>query len=357
MTCTCSRLVRMSALTECCLLALVLTVLGVASARSQEIAAPRPLGTMAVLSGPTPCEGEECFDIQVTCPEVAAQARGRLKVGAPESSTRKGTILLTTGGLGTGLYVGGESPRIVKELRASGFRTVQLQWADSWLIGSPGKKEGHVRLACRPATVARWVFDHLHDRSPSTAFCASGHSGGSAQVSYMLSHYGLEEILAAVVPTGGPPMARMDLSCARDDPANASLAYPDWATRIIDAGFGFLAPGDPASFNPFVAPASGPCAAGDASFAGTLRQSSVASGEGDYVYPRTMVWFVFEGIDDTHAVAMGMTYYDLLMRQGSPLVGKDTIPDVAHGGRMGLYASREGANRIRDVLINECRPR
>ena len=318
-----------------------------------QTAVPMRLGKLDVLAGPVQCDDGDCYEIRVTCPEVVAPARARVKVGAPGGSSPKGTILFTSGGLGTGWY---DSPRLLADLSAAGFRTVQLQWIDSWLLGSPGKEEGHVRLGCRPATVARWVHDHLYEQRPSTAFCATGHSGGAAQVSYMLSHYGLEEILAAVVPSGGPPMARMDRSCTRDDPANASIAFPDWATRIIDAGFGFLPPGDAQRFNPFQAPAVGPCANGEASFREKFRKASVASGEGDYVYPRTMVWFVFEGIDDTHAVAMGTTYYDLLMKMGSPLVRRTVIPDVSHAGPNGLYNLPNGVEKVRDILLNECRP-
>jgi hypothetical protein len=323
----------------------------------QQTPVPRQLGKLEVLSGPLQCEGGECYEIRVSCPEVDAPARARLKAGAragTSGTSPKGTILFTSGGAGTQWY---NSPSLLSDVAAAGFRTVQLQWIDSWLLGSAGKEEGHVRLGCRPATVARWVYDHLHEQRPTAAFCATGHSGGAAQVSYLLTHYGLKDILAAVVPSGGPPMARMDRSCTRDDPANASLAFPDWATRLIDAGFGFFPPGEPQSFNPFQAPAVGPCARGDASFREKFRQASVASTDGDYSYPRTMVWFVFEGIDDTHAVAMGMTYYDLLIKMGSPLIRKTVVPDVNHAGPSGLYASANGVRTVRDILLGECRPR
>ena len=177
----------------------------------QQTATPRRLGEVEVLSGPAPCDGGDCYDIQVTCPEVAAAARARLKIVAAGGTSPRGTILFTFGNFGDQLYESaGESRRTLADLSAAGFRTVQLQWIDSWLIASPGKEEGHARLGCRPATVARWVHDHLHQSTPSMAFCATGNSGGASQVSYMLSHYGLKEILAAVVPTGGPPMGRID---------------------------------------------------------------------------------------------------------------------------------------------------
>jgi hypothetical protein len=232
-------------------------------------------------------------------------------------------------------------------LSGAGFRIVQLQWIDSWLVAAPGKEEGHMRLGCRPATVARWVYDHLHE--PATgAFCATGNSGGAAQVSYMLSHYGLKDILAAAVPTAGPPKGRLDRACDPDDPAYIRDAA---MRKLNDTGFGFVPPGDLRSLNPNDVPASGPCSRGDTSFREKLRAASVASGDGDYIYPQTMVWFVFEGID-SEAAALGTTYYDLLIKSGSPLVNKTVVPGVDHGG---LVRSRSGAETIRDVLLNECR--
>jgi hypothetical protein len=317
----------------------------------QQTLVPRHLGEVEVLSGPVPCADGQCYNLRVTCPEVAAAAEARLKVVAPSASPR-GTILFATGNEGIGLYENPpESRRTLVDLSAAGFRTVQLQWLDGWLFASPGREEGHARLACRPATVARWVHDHLHEPSPSAAFCATGQSGGASQVSYMLSHYGLEDIFAAVVPSGGPPMGRLDRGCTPGDPA---LIRVESMRKLIDTGFGFIPPGDTRTLRPDDVPATGPCVRGDPSFREKLRQASVASGEGDYVYPRTMVWFVVEGIDSGGAAALGKTYYDLLMKSGSPLVGRTVVPDVDHSG---LVRTRIGAETIRDVLLRECRSR
>ena len=224
-----------------------------------QTAKPRRLGKIEVLSGPVQCADGDCYDIRVTCPEVAAPARARLKVVAPGSTSPRGTILFTTGLFGFTLYESaGESRRTLTDLAAAGFRTVQLQWIDTWLFGSPGKEEGHARLGCRPATVARWVYDHLHQPSSSTPFCATGNSGGASQVSYMLSHYGLEEILSAVVPTGGPPMGRIDRLCSPDDPAYLS---DEGMRKLIDGGFGFVPPGDPRTIKPADVPAIDPAVA------------------------------------------------------------------------------------------------
>jgi hypothetical protein len=318
----------------------------------QQTALPRPLGKVEVLSGPVPCADGQCYNLRVTCPEVAAAAEARLKIVAPTAASPNGTILFTTGNEGSGLYEKpAESRRVLAELSAARFRTVQLQWIDGWLFASPGKEEGHVRLACRPATVARWVHDHLHEPSPSAAFCATGNSGGASQISYMLSHYGLEEILAAVVPSGGPPMGRLDRGCTPGDPGFIQL---ESMRKLIDTGFGFIPPTvNPRTMRANDVPATGPCSRGDKSFREKLRQASVASGEGDYVYPRTMVWFVVEGIESDAAV-LGRAYYDLLVASGSPLLGRTVVPGVDHSG---LIRTRTGTETIRDVLLRECRSR
>src|SRR5262245_60865190 len=135
-----------------------------AGAAFQRTVALRHLGEVDVLSGPVQCESGECYEIRVTCPEVAAPARARLKVVAPTNTSSRGTIVFTTGTFGFALYENAaESRRTLADLSSAGFRTVQLQWIDSWLVASPGQEEGHARLACRPSTVARWVYDHLHE--------------------------------------------------------------------------------------------------------------------------------------------------------------------------------------------------
>ncbi len=309
---------------------------------AQSSAQPRPLGTLKVLSGPSPCFDEQCFGVEVACPEVATAAQAWLKVGAPTGLPSRGTVLATTGGPGNRLYEeeSSEAKQLLSEIRAAGFQTVQLQWLEGWLFSAPGREEGHVRLACRSATVARWVYDNLYEKSPMTAYGAIGNSGGAAQVSYMLTHYGLEDILSVVVPSGGPPMGRLDLSCIQDDPANEPL-WLQTATRIIDGGFGFPRDG------------SGPCSRGDVSFRKKFQEASVSFGAADYVYPKTLVWFLFGEEDNTNATAMGLTYYDRLVSEGSPFVRKDVLPKVTHG----IKDSPEGARKILEILVNECRPR
>jgi hypothetical protein len=79
----------------------------------------------------------------------------------------------------------------------------------------------------------------------------------------MLSHYGLKDVLAAVVPSGGPPMGRLDRACNPNGPAYIE-AEP--MRKLIDTGFGFVPRGDLRTMNPNDVPATGPSSRGDTSF-------------------------------------------------------------------------------------------
>lgn len=222
-----------------CFLALLgLPALAQLSEPGRNSQVPWPTGKVEVVSGSVPCGGEGC-EIQVTCSSIAAPERAIVKVGMPTESPARGTILLMTGGAGKQLYEQ-QGQRIVDELRAAGFHTAQLRWVGGWLNASPGEEAGHARLGCRPATVARWVHDNIHQQRPELAYCAAGNSGGSMQISYMLTHYGLKELLDTVVPSGGPPTGRLDLSCLGDDPDHAVMRFGiENNARLIDKGFGF----------------------------------------------------------------------------------------------------------------------
>jgi hypothetical protein len=306
-------------------------------------AVPRPLGEFRLLGDPSPCEGQLCYEFEVQCPEVSEPERGLLTVDVVEGSPR-GVVLLASGGFGTypyQLWPNGTpslpQARIIRALHEAGLGTVQLSWENGWPIGSSQGAEGLTRLACRPATVAQWVKEHLV--KSDQAFCAAGSSGGAMQISYMLTHYGLEDSISLAVPYGGHWSGRVDEGCLGSDPLEAAMHYRDDARSFIDSSFGF-----PAS-------ASGPCSSRDESWREAFKDSSVSVG-GDYYYPNTLVWLVVGGGDKSGALRQGLTYYDSLLRSGSPSVRLDIIPNAPHT----LVQTPEGEAMIRDILIGECRP-
>ncbi len=65
---------------------------------------PRPLGRVRLLSGPTPCSDQSCYELEITCPELAESRQATLKVGEPMNQTYKGTILFATGWIGNSFW-------------------------------------------------------------------------------------------------------------------------------------------------------------------------------------------------------------------------------------------------------------
>ncbi len=300
---------------------------------------PLPLGQVLVLGPASLCGVDTfCYDLEVTCPNVAAPADAALRVGTDSLVPNRGSILLTTGGTGTGYWGDeyAEGARVIGELRAAGFTTIELKWIDSWLVGS----EGQALLACRPATVVQWIYDNLHVVAQGSAFCASGNSGGAAQIMYPLTHYGLEPLLPLVVPTGGPPFSRIDWGCLPGTGPNPAAEYDEEPATTIDLGYGFSG-------------GTGPCVNHDPSFLTVFQGSSEAFDIHDYYFPNTLIWLVVGDQDFTSAPVQAEILLDLLLAEGSPLLMTSVAPNTAHN----VPGSVEGANLIRDILLNECVPR
>jgi len=303
------------------------------------------LGNVVLLSETAPCPtgADACWEVEVGCEALVQNETARLRIGEPQGAAR-GTVLFMTGGGGSGFWSGfggGAAARVLGELNVAGFRTVEIAWARGWLVGSSGALEGQAALACKPATLAQWIHDRFQADQPDCAFCATGNSGGAAQVSYMLSHYGLDETLDLVIPSGGPPMGAIDRGCLRDDNADEPLWYAGSSVTRIDRGFGFLRAG------------TGPCALGDETFRTRFEEASIVTDGGDYMYPKTLVHFLMGSEDSSNAVPQGLAYLERLRVEGAPLVAIDTLPGVPHG----VPASTTGAERVRDLVLAECRVR
>ena len=296
---------------------------------------PRLLGAVTVVFTPNPTHSN--YRLRVACPEVLTTEDVDLKVDEPTQAPLGGTIVLISGFTGTFLWetYALEAARVVDELRAAGFRTVQLDWASSWYRGSPASYEGFSRLACRPASVVDWIDQNL--RAPGTAFCAAGHSNGAAQLAYAMTHYGLADLFSTVVLDGGPNWSRVDQSCLQDDPAYQSVWLTAGARAAFDPAFGFFAN-------------NGPCYLQDAAFRDGFLDTSLAYPNYEYVYPNTKVNFIFGQLDTSSTRFQGEVYHDRLVQAGSPFVSRDVIP----GGGHAAAGTVQGADLLRDILISEC---
>ncbi|HUF49843.1 MAG TPA: hypothetical protein VMN60_03360 [Longimicrobiales bacterium] len=311
----------------------VLALVLVCGACSSEVAGPAepelpgvgvyPLGTLEIAAVNRACPaGFSCQGVEVTCAGVTQSVAVTVAVAQPVGSAR-GVVVFTTGGGGQSwaLEDSSRETELLAPLLADGFRVVQVRWEKNWLLSSPGNDAGTGRLGCRPATVIKWIYDtHFvplgiaRSATGQCGFCVTGNSGGSTQVSYTLSHYGLDTILDAVIPTGGPPHAAMAKACLRN-PGEQAFWYPDDTRRFLDEGFGFF-------------DGNGPCYLHDASYTARWQQESVATGGNDYVHPRTRVHFIL-GESDVGMRAPAGEYESRLRSAGSPWVTAERAPSTA----------------------------
>ncbi len=298
----------------------------------------QPLGTVTVNSGNYACNGgRTCYDLTISCPDVAQDIGVVLYVSAPASGVPyKGTITFHSGATGTGFWASEtNSTGALNEILAAGFRGVQVKWKTGWTTGDATAQEGIKRLACRPATVLKWVHDNLYT-SPSgdEAFCATGNSGGSVQVSISMIHYGAHEFIDLALPTSGPGVGRIDIGCS--DPA--SPLYFIGQTNIFDNTYG-------------VSP--GACTSNAASFAQKFIEDSLALGDtGTFYYPKTMVWNLVGADDTTTAtVAQSEEVFNRWDEVNTPYLHREIIAGAGHS----LPQSVSGADRVSDLLLAQCK--
>src|SRR5262249_3297149 len=153
-------------------------------------------------------------------------------------------------------------------------------------------------VAGRYATLLTWIYSSVHTTG---AFCATGNSGGSAEVSYALARYGRDAILDAGLPSGGPPMSRLDDGCGAGDtswPTDCAtiMATQQMCSAQAVASECFL-PSGPGSFIDMAYAPETPCANAKSSHAPALGQmllaDSVLARDAELDYPKTKVDFLF----------------------------------------------------------------
>jgi hypothetical protein len=296
-------------------------------------------------SVPTCPQGHDCFSFSVACPSVATESSGYLAV-APHVGRGRGVVLLASGGTGKIWWGHGrKAPAFLQKIREAGLTVVQLRWTDAWWrsFEEAGSGEGTALLACRSATAIDWVHDQVYapmgvnPRAGRCGYCLTGNSAGASQISYALSHYGLEAILDAVVPTNGPPHAGQPKGCLRHEGEEAYW-YGSFATHIMDASYGY-ADGD------------GPCALHAPAWFPRWEEDSVEIGGSDYSHPRTRVRFILGARDTTEAPAHALDYADRLRSAGSPLVSVVHVPTMTHD----LLSSAEGLAELTRTLVGRSR--
>jgi len=163
----------------------------------------------------TPCEKSPpaatgCERYEVTCAGLAPAIVDLAIYAAKDGAPSKGTVLFGSGGDGTGFYNFTET----KALNNAGYTVVERRWPAGWFTGGT---DGPQQTACRLAALIR----HLRATPPASGpLCATGNSGGSAELGYALTWQAAAPSLDFAMPTSGP-FHRLDLACQGE-------ADPDW---------------------------------------------------------------------------------------------------------------------------------
>lgn len=282
-----------------------------------------PLGTVALGGKVRRCPGDSCLVLEIDCPGVQEPLRATVS-RTPASGEPMGLVMLFGGGPGRQWYSGqGSDPQgAISRLRSKGFEIVEVRWGgQGWLRAAAGEKAGPAKLACRPATVIKWVHDTWYKSLGTTpapgvcGFCLTGNSGGASQISYALTHYGLAEIVDAAIPTSGPPHAQLTEGCL-PSAGDEALAFPGSARLVIDGSYG-------------ASSRDGPCADPDPGFEPLFDRDSIETDGSDYAYPTTRVHFIVSPGDETVAVR-AQDLADKLRQSGSPWVSLQEVEGMGH---------------------------
>ena len=190
--------------------------------------------------------GNACTRLVISCPAVTPAAAVVQLTRPGATVTNRGTIVLTTGGAGTlfnrTVSVLGSS--MIAAFAADGLLVADVAWDPPGIWGGPQART----LACRSATLIKWVYDNLHTGGRSRLFAAQGTSGGAAQIAFALAHYGASDFLDLANLGGGPPWCPPTVFCSpegqrgpepllpSDPPAvnrQPLLAYPVTVVRFF----------------------------------------------------------------------------------------------------------------------------
>lgn len=316
---------------------LALQSMGGAQAQAQN--EPLSLGTITVndVTDPSCPAGYSCQGIQVTCPGLSVARQGFIATIDPAVPTEAVAVFSSGGGGVTYWGDAAAAQAAIGELRQQGFMIVQHRWMRAWYQADPGEQPGPALSACRSATLYRWVYDNLYvplGLDPPVGecgFCITGSSGGASQASFPLTHYGLDVILDAVVPTGGPAHGSISKGCLQTAGEEDYWFAPSEA-NTIDRSYGYGS--------------DGPCSQHDPTATPQWDCDSLAVAGRDHYHPSTRVHFIFGKEDGGVARSHATDYHAALGQGASPHLAWEL---VASGHVVQL--TTEGAQAIKKALL------
>ena len=260
-----------------------------------------------------------CYAITISCPGVA-DTTATLKVTDPPGQAI-GTIMFGTDDGGNTFYdtrfTFGST--IIQQVANAGYHAVQIAFNDpsapvGWLTGPGGPRP----LACRYSTALQWIYSNIHLAGTSSAFCATGQSGGSGAIGFALSRYGMGSILDMVEPTGGPVFSRVDHGCICQQPKlfQTCGSLQDTDCYTMQDAVGFL---DPAFGSNICSQAL--LTGNTTNQALFLENSMIGTSDAILQFPLTDVHVVLGGLDGSPGYAQSMDWTSVITGiNGTPVV-------------------------------------
>src|SRR5205823_5976599 len=226
--------------------ALIAAGTGMARPSSARAADPWPMGTLKINSGiVNDCPNEfTCHNMEIDgCPNVMFDMHGQLAESDPSGPPRGVVLFIDGGGAFEWWADAGTSGETFQwHLRdADHFIIYEVRYNPGWTVSQLNEQTGPAHLGCRIATTVKWIHDNvyvplgLHPWPGQCGFCITGNSGGASAVAYPLSYYGLDSILDADIPTGGPDHAGITKACLQVP----GYEYNDNHRNSIDDSYGY----------------------------------------------------------------------------------------------------------------------
>lgn len=322
------------------LLSLVAAVLFAEPGAYAQGCAPAPpytLGQVVVLdpngcpSGTGSLADTTCMRLEVRCGHLGLPPIGvEVRISEPPAGVPlRGTVVFGTGAGGDSFYAehhGGSGRPLLEDLQALGFRVVDRRWEKPWF----GDGGGMLRQSCRYATLLDWVYRNVHTAG---AFCATGNSGGSGEIGYALTTWGLDAVLDVAVPTSGPPMARLDYMC---------LDPPGWQALCASLIPPYVMDVQPACVN--TDPNHPSCIACSTSATlQDLEEDSILHPNATLHFPTTRVHQVIGSMDDKTAVPMGLLFHEA--------VSSEAVVEFVPGGTHWIAETRQGRDAVLRAIL------
>lgn len=298
-----------------------------------------------------PLAGTTCRTLEVTCGGLEPLEVELLVTTPAAGVASRGVILFGSGGAGTGLWSGpATTNQMMERLRRAGFLLIERRWLndrnEGWFKSSAGL--GVAASACRHATLVRWI-DRTY-RTGDQPLCATGNSGGSAELGWSITRQDSSELLDFALLSSGP-VHRADYGCAPMAPAAWTAECAALNTRncagcasrtctlangvrsLIDAAYGTQTT------------CSGRATPFDA--ARMLADSPVPSGRLNL--PRTRVTFLIGALDPGPYLPLAAGLYEAMRAAGT-----STSLSVVAGVDHEFQTFADGAARIESELMTQC---